>query len=136
MLQKLSTIFLLILVIFLFLIVWQFPEIGGILGIIVLFLGFIVNLYGLVKKHREEYRQGKITRAVFWRKIIVETIGILIAMVLAVLVAKRVLTLVTHDIVNTITRFIASVLIAFMVGIGVGLVFKKFWDGVQKRVVG
>jgi hypothetical protein len=135
-LRKLS-ILLSFLIVGMFLVTaWFFPILGRTLGIVVVVLGLTVNSYVLIKKHKEEYQQGKISRTAFVRRIIVEMMGILLAMLLAALIASRVSHIVTRQILDLFTRFIAGVFVAFLVGISVGFVFKKMWDGVQKRTLG
>ena len=62
---------------------WLFPVAGLILGVTFLLFSLIIASLAVIGKHREAYRQGQITRAIFIRNIFVEILGVLIAMALA-----------------------------------------------------
>lgn len=134
-LKKHSNLLLFFLVIVLIVVAWLFPTIGGTLGILVLFLGFIINSYLLIKKHRKEYIQGRISRSIYRRKIILEITGILIAMVVASLIGRYTAEFAAKQITHTVAKFLIGIFVSFLAGLGVGFVIKKLWDGVQRRYV-
>lgn len=109
-----------------------FPAAGLILGVTFLLFSLIIASLAVIGKHREAYRQGQITRAIFIRNIFVEILGVLIAMALAVLLGRYVAQIATEHINNALTKFIAGILIGLLVGIGVSILVKHAWGRIIK----
>jgi hypothetical protein len=107
-------------------------SVGGILGTIILLFGLVLSGITLIRKHRESYLQGQISRIVYIRNVIFEIIGVLIAMILAAWIGNHIALLATRQIDNTLTRFVAVILIGLFVGISVGTLVKKTWNGLLK----
>lgn len=109
-----------------------FPAAGLILGVTFLLFSLIIASLAVIGKHREAYRQGQITRAIFIRNIFVEILGVLIAMALAVLLGRYIAQIATEHINNALTKFIAGILIGLLVGIGVSILVKHVWGRIVK----
>lgn len=109
-----------------------FPAAGLILGVTFLLFSLIIASLAVIGKHREAYRQGQITRAIFIRNIFVEILGVLIAMALAVLLGRYIAQIATEHINNALTKFIAGILIGLLVGIGVSILVKHAWGRIVK----
>ncbi len=109
-----------------------FPAAGLILGVTFLLFSLIIASLAVIGKHREAYRQGQITRAIFIRNIFVEILGVLIAMALAVLLGRYIAQIATEHINNALTKFIAGILIGVLVGIGVSILVKHAWGRIVK----
>ncbi len=110
----------------------QFPAAGLILGMTFFLFSLIIASLAVIGKHREAYRQGQITRAIFIRNIFVEILGVLIAMALAVLLGRYIAQIATEHINNALTKFIAGILIGLLVGIGVSILVKHAWGRIVK----
>jgi hypothetical protein len=108
------------------------PSVGGILGIMVLLLGLVLTSITLIRKHRESYLQGQISRLVYIRNVIFEIIGVLIAMILAAWFGNHIALLATQQIDHSLTRFFAVILIGLLIGIIVGTAVKKTWNSLLK----
>lgn len=76
----------------------------------------------------------KIKKSLVSRKLY-QTIGILLAMLIAAWVGNHVALYATRQIVDEVVRFVAAIFVAFLVGLGVGYIVKKAWDGMQNRLV-
>lgn len=124
-----SSILLLIALVILF---WLFPASGSVLGIGFLGLSFVIASYSIVKKHWQVYEQGDISRRVLIRRVILETLGMLLAMVLAGLLARYISEIATKPINNDLTRFVGGIIIGLIVGIGVGFLVRQAWGYIAK----
>ena len=107
--------------------IWLFPSTGLMLGIIFLLFSFVVASSAIFNKHREAYLQGKITRVIFMRNILVEIIGILLALILAGLCGPYIAKIATGQINNDLTRLIAAIIISLLAGMGIGVLVKRAW---------
>jgi hypothetical protein len=108
------------------------PSTAGILGITILLLGLVLTSITIIRRHRQAYLQGYISRAVYARNVIFEISGVLLAMILAAWIGNRIALLVTHQIDNTLTRFLAIILIGLLIGVAVGTLVKKTWNSLLK----
>lgn len=131
-LRKYSTLISILLIPILFISGWLFPSAGMLLLILSLSFGLFINSLMIVKKHKEVYSQGGISRIVFIRNVSLEILGILLAMILASLLGRYVAEVATRQIDNGLIKFIASVLIALLVGVAVGMLLKRTWNGLQR----
>jgi len=86
----------------------------------------------VLEKHREACRQGKITRRVFIRNVLLESTGILLAMLLAGVVGRYMAGIATRQIEDGLIRVIAGILVGILVGMGVGTFARKTWGRVAK----
>jgi hypothetical protein len=130
--RKYSTPILFCLLPALLVLAWLFPSTGLLLGIIFLLLSFFIASFAVLEKHKEAYRQGKITRGLFIRNTFLEITGILLAMVLAGLLGRYMAEIATRHINSDLTRVIAGITIGLLVGLGVGTLTKKTWGHFAK----
>jgi hypothetical protein len=131
-LRKYSTLISILLIPILFISGWLFPSAGRILLILSLGFGLFINSLMIVKKHRESYSQGKISRTIFVRNVSLEILGILLAMILASVLGRYVAEVATRQIDNDLTKVFAGVLVALLVGVAVGVLIKRTWNGLQR----
>lgn len=108
------------------------PSTAGILGIIILLLGLVLTSITLIRRHRQAYLQGQISRTVYFRNVILEMAGVLLAMVLAAWVGNRIALFATRQIDHTLTRFLAIILVGLLIGVIVGTLVKKTWNSFLK----
>ena len=125
--RKHSTPILFLLLVTLLILAWLFPSAGLILGIIFLLFSFFIASSAVLEKHREAHRQGKITRGIFIRNILLEGTGILLAMLLAGLLGRYMAEIATRQINNDLIRVIAGIMVGLLVGMGVGTFARKTW---------
>jgi hypothetical protein len=130
--RKYSTPILFLLLVTLLLLSWLFPSSGLLLGIIFLFFSFFITSSAVLEKHREVYRQGKITRSIFIRNVLLEGTGILLAMLLAGVFGRYLAGIATRQIDNGLVRVIAGILVGMLVGMGVGTFARKTWGRVTQ----
>ena len=95
--------------------------------IIFLLFSLVTGSLAVLEKHRQAYRQGKITRGVFIRNAVLEITGILLAMTLAALLGRPLAALATRGIGNGLIRVIAGMLVGLLAGMGIGFVVKQTW---------
>ena len=126
-LRKHSTPILFFILLTLLILSWVFPAMGLRLGILFLLLTLVTASIGIVGKHRELYRQGKITRWVFIRNAALEIIGVLLAMSLAGGLGRQVAALATRGIGDDLLRLIAGLLVGLLAGIGIGFLVRQTW---------
>jgi hypothetical protein len=130
--RKYSTPILLFLLLTLLILAWLFPSSGLILGIIFLFFSFLIASSAVLEKHRQAYLQGRITRSVFIRNVLLECSGILLAMVLAGILGRYIAGIATRQIDNGLIRLIAGIMVGLLVGIGIGILTRKTWGRLAK----
>jgi len=130
--RKHSTPILFCILLTLLVLAWRFPWAGLRLGIIFLLFSLVAGSLAVLEKHRQAYRQGKITRGVFIRNAVLEITGILLAMALAALLGRPLAALATQSIGNGIIRVIAGILVGLLAGLGIGFVVKQTWGRLVK----
>ena len=130
--RKHSTPILFLLLVTLLILAWLFPSAGLILGIIFMLFSFFIASSVVLEKHKEAYRQGKITRGIFIRNVILEMTSILLAMLLAGLLGRYMAEIATRQIDNDLTRVIAGIMVGLLVGMGVGTFVRKTWGRFAK----
>lgn len=86
----------------------------------------------MAQRNWKTYLQGKITRSVFMRNVILEIFGILLAMTLAGLLGRYIAEVATAQITNDIARFIAGILIGLLAGVCVAILVKRTWGRLLK----
>lgn len=120
----LTLILVLLLLIIVLICAWLFPSAGLILGVTVFLFGLIIASFAVTRKHRQAYLQGKISRGIFIRHILVEIFGILLTMVLAGLLGRYIAQIATEHVNNALVRLVAGILIGLLTGIGVSILVK------------
>jgi len=115
-------------------VIWLMPFAASALGIDFLLFSLAIAIYFIFEKHREAYRQGNITRAIFVRNILFEIFGILLAMTLAGLLGGYIAQIATDQITNDLTKLIAGVVIGLLAGIGVGFIVSRIWGKLSTKL--
>lgn len=114
------------------LLLWKIPVATPILAIAIVIFSLATAILTVFKKNRKAYLQGKITRGVFARNILVEILGILLAMTLAGLLGRYLAQLAIAKITNELIKLIASIVIGSLAGMGVGFAMKRTWGQLLK----
>ena len=108
------------------------PSTAGILGIVILLLGLVLTIITIIRRHRQAYLQGQISRIVYFRNVVFEITGVLLAMILAAWIGNRIALSATRQIDHTLTRFLAVILVGLLIGVIVGTLVKKTWNSLLK----
>lgn len=95
-------------------------------------IGLVISIIFMAQRNWKTYLQGKITRSVFMRNVILEIFGILLAMTLAGLLGRYIAEVATAQITNDIARFIAGILIGLLAGVCVAILVKRTWGRLLK----
>lgn len=114
------------------LLLWKIPVATPILAIAIVIFSLATAILTVFKKNRKAYLQGKITRGVFARNILVEILGVLLAMTLAGLLGRYLAQLAIAKITNELIKLIASIVIGSLAGMGVGFAMKRTWGQLLK----
>ena len=102
--------------------VWQFPSARLMLFMIFLLFSVARAIASVIAKHREARLKGRITSVIFVRNVLIETTGLLLAMVLAGLLGRYIAQVATQHISNDLIKLAAGIATGLLVGIGVGVV--------------
>jgi hypothetical protein len=111
---------------------WLFPSAMPVLSITLLLLSLGAAILLIIKKQREAYIEGKITRTIFVRNISLEILGVLLAMIFAGLLGRTIVQIVTSQIANDLAKLITGIMIGLLVGIAIGILVKKTWGRLVK----
>jgi len=114
---------------------WQYPSTIPVFGIAFLLFSLAVAVSSIFKKQREAYLQGKVTRGIFARNVILETFGILLTLTLAGLFGRTIAVIATEPIQHDLTKLIAGMVIGLLVGMGVGILMKRTWGRMIKSTL-
>ena len=125
--KKHSTIISVFLLLTLLVLIWFFPSSGLILGMVFLSFSLVIAGSAVVEKHRKAYLHNKITHNIFIRNVVLETIGIVLAMTLAGLLGRYIAEIVTKQISNDLTKYVTGIATGLLVGIGIGIFIKQTW---------
>jgi hypothetical protein len=123
--KKHSPLILMSLLLTLLVLSWMIPSERLFFGITFVLLSFLVGSAAILAKHQQAYRDGRITRAVFFRNAVLEIGSTLTIMLLAGLLGRYVAQIATQPIEDDLLRVIAGLGVAMFVGIGVGVLAKK-----------
>ena len=105
--------------------VWQFPSARLMLFMILLLFSVARAIASVIAKHREAHLQGRITSVIFVRNVLIETAGLLLAMILAGLLGRSIAQIVTQHISNDPIKLAAGIATGLLVGIGVGVLMQR-----------
>ena len=121
---KLLTIVVFMLIMAMFVFGLLFPPAKAFIGIVLLSSSLALASIGVVKKQKESYRQGKISRFVYLRNVILEVTGILLTMILAGFLGRCIAEIATRQINNDLTKIVVGILVGLSVGISIGILAK------------
>ena len=108
------------------------PGWAGAITSIVLFISFAIAIFPVVQKQIKLYREKPMSRVKLARNVLFESMGILLAMVLAGLLGRYIAQIGTAQISNDLTKLIAGIMIALLAGMGVGVLVKRTWERLVK----
>jgi len=120
-----STFVLLLLLVTLLALAWVYPSEGLFLGITFLLFSFLAASLAVLDKHKQAYRQGRITRGAFIRNAVLEITGTWLVMLAAGLLGRSAAGAVTQGIGGELLRVSVGIGIGLLVGMGVGVAGKK-----------
>ena len=126
-LRKHSTLLLFLLLLTLLILSWIFPALGLRLGVGFLLVTLLAASLVILGKHRDLYRQGKITRWAFVRNAVLEILGVLLAMSLAGALSRQVAALATRGIKDDLVRVVTGIVVGLLAGIGIGFAVRQTW---------
>jgi hypothetical protein len=132
LLRKHSTILTLSLLLAFLILLRLFPSWGLIFGIFFLLCSLFLAGLSIIGNHRQQYLDGKITRATFLRSVVLELMGVILAMVLAGLLARYLAELVTRQVGDELIRYITGIAIGVGAGIFVGVCIRQIWGRLVK----
>jgi hypothetical protein len=105
--------------------VWQFPSARLMLFMILLLFSVARAIASVIAKHREAHLRGRITSVIFVRNVLIETAGLLLAMVFAGFLGRCIAQIMTQRISNDVIKLAAGIATGLLVGIGVGVVMQR-----------
>ena len=108
------------------------PGWAGAITSIVLFISFAIAIFFVVQKQMKLYREKPTSRIKLARNVLFESLGILLAMVLAGLLGRYIAQIGTAQISNDLTKLMAGIVIALLAGMGVGFLVKRTWGRLIK----
>jgi hypothetical protein len=97
---------------------------GLTLILIFLLFGLIATSYTIIQKNRKACRQGKISRSVCIKNIVLEISVILFTMVLAALAGRYLSRMATENMNSHPVKLIAGIGIGILIGWAIGLFIK------------
>src|SRR3990170_970855 len=114
--------------------VWQFPSARLMLFLLLLLFSVARAFASVIAKHREAHLRGRITSVIFVRNVLIETAGLLLAMVLAGLLGRFIAQIATQHISNDLIKLAAGIATGLLVGIGVGVLMQRLSGRVMKTL--
>ena len=108
------------------------PGWAGAITSIVLFISFAIAIFFVLQKQTKLYRERPMSRVKLARNVLFESMGILLAMVLAGLLGRTIAQTGTAQISNDLIKLIAGIMIALLAGMGVGFLVKRIWGRLVK----
>jgi len=108
------------------------PGWAGAIISIALFISFAIAIVPVVQKQIKLYREKPTSRVKLVRNVLFESMGVLLAMVLAGLLGRYIAQIGTAPISNDLTKLIAGIVIALLAGMGVGFLVKRTWGKLVK----
>jgi hypothetical protein len=133
-------IILLILAVLASLFFW--PAITPFLSWTVIVLGIALVVTSSVRVQVRSYRQKLITRAALWRNILVEVIGISLAIALSLLMASRAATYAGRVVgaavekarpgMGPVAGILAGLFAGVAIGLAIGLLVRWIWGSLTK----
>ena len=130
--KKYSTILLISLLAVVLVLAWLFPSSGLVPEIAFLLFSFAISGAIILEKHKELYRQGKVTRSVFIRNTALEIAGTWLAIILAGLLGRYIAEMATSQFNGALLKSIAGIAIGLLVGIAVGIFTSRAWSRFMK----
>jgi hypothetical protein len=111
----------------LFVLAWLFPGAGTLVGTAFVLLSFSIVSVAIVRKQRDSYSRGRISRGMFLRNVVLEITGTGLTMVAAGLLGRTLAGMLTAQVNDDLVRFAAGMGIGLLAGILVGLFVSQTW---------
>jgi hypothetical protein len=116
-----------VLILMLFGVFFLIPGWAGLTAAIVLSLSLAMTIFSIVQKHKNLYREKPASKIKWVCNIVLEIMGILMAMILAGWLARSMAPITTQSISNEVIRIAASIGTGLLVGLGASLVMQHIW---------
>jgi hypothetical protein len=120
---------------------WLWPEMQGLLSLVIIILSVGMLLAFTVQRRMEENRKGLIDRSTMTKMIFLDCAGILLVLVSAMMVGSYVSKAVGTAVFNAmqisapqwaeVLAIISSLLAALAAGVGVGWLVRSAWARVE-----
>ena len=107
-----------------------FGSIENAVGSVIKQLALVIFL--VVQKQMRLYREKPTSRVKLVRNVLLESMGVLLAMVLAGLLGRTIAQIGIAQISNDLTKLIAGIVIALLAGMGVGFLVTRTWGRLVK----
>jgi hypothetical protein len=108
------------------------PGWAGAIVSVALILSFAIAILPVVQKQMKLYQKNPASRVRLGLNVLLEIMGILLAMVLAGLLGKYIAQISTAQISNGLTKLIAGIAISLLAGMGMGILVKRTWEKLVK----
>jgi len=108
------------------------PTLAGAAVSIALFVSSAIAIFSAVQKQMQLFREKPTSRLKLVLNVLLEIMGILLAMVLAGLLGRYIAQLGTAQISNDLTKMVAGIMIGLLAGMGVGILVTRTWGKLVK----
>ena len=108
------------------------PTWAGTAVRIALIISSAIAIFSAVQKQMQLFREKPTSRFKLVLNILLEIMGILLAMVLAGLLGRYMVQLGTAQISNDLTKMVAGIVISLLAGMGMGILVTRTWGKLVK----
>ena len=108
------------------------PGWAGIVVSIALFISFAIAVFSVFQNQMRLYREKHKSRHKLVLNVLLEIMGILLAMVLASLLGRYIAQLGIAQISNDLIKMVACILIGLLAGMGMGILVTQTWGKLVK----
>jgi hypothetical protein len=99
---------------------------------VALIISSAIAIFSAVQKQIQLFREKPTGLVKLVLNVLLEIMGILLAMVLAGLLGRYIVQLGTAQISNNLTKMVAGIVISLLAGIGVGILVTRTWGRLVK----
>src|SRR5688572_4175566 len=99
---------------------------------IALFISSTIAIFSAVQKQMQLFREKPTSQFKLVLNVLLEIMGILLAMVLAGLLGRYIAQLGTAQISNDLTKLTAGIVIGLLAGMGIGILVTRTWGKLVK----
>ena len=108
------------------------PTLAGTAVSIALIISSAIAIFSAVQKQMQLFREKPTSRLKLVLNVLLEIMGILIAMVLAGLLGRYIAQLGTAQISHDLTKMVAGIVIGLLAGMGIGILVTRTWGKLVK----
>jgi hypothetical protein len=103
------------------------PDWANAIAMVAVILGPAIAAYSVIHKHLRLHRDESASKNRTARNILVESTGILLAMLLAGILGRYIAGIVAGQVNDELTKLIVSVLTGMSIGLAVGFLVRRAW---------